>query len=323
MKAIVNMVYGSPDVLEYVSVEKPAPTDDELLIKIHAAGVNAADWRLLRADPFLARIEMGLFKPKNKILGADVAGVVESVGKNVTKFKVGDTVFGDLSGYNWGSFAEYVCATENVIAHKPKNLSFEQAAAVPLAAITALQAIRDKGQVQANHKVLINGASGGVGTFMLQIAKAFGAEVTAVCSTEKVELVRSLGADHIIDYKEEDFSQNGKIYDLLVAVNGSRPIREYQRMLTPSGRYICVGGTLMQLFASIFLGPLLSIGSKQKLGNVLAKPNHTDLVYLKEMIEKGQLKPIMDRQFDLHDVPDAIRYIEKGHAKGKVVIRIV
>jgi NADPH:quinone reductase-like Zn-dependent oxidoreductase len=236
MKAIVNTTYGSPDVLQFKDVEKPSPTDNEVLIKVLAASVNAADLHLLRADPFLIRFMSGLLKPKTTILGADIAGRVEAVGKNVTQFKPGDEVFGDISGCGWGGFAEYVCASEDALALKPTNLSFEEAAAVPMAAVTALQGLRNKGQIQPGQKVLINGASGGVGTFAVQIAKSFGAEVTGVSSTRNVDMARSIGADHVIDYTQADFTKNGQQYDLILAANGDRSISEYKRALAPKER---------------------------------------------------------------------------------------
>src|SRR5215212_3158500 len=243
MKAIVNTTYGSPDVLQFKDVEKPSPTDDEVLIKVLAASVNAADLHFLRADPFLIRFMSGLLKPKTTILGADIAGRVEAVGKNVTQFKPGDEVFGDISGCGWGGFAEYVCAGEDALVLKPANITFEQAAAVPMAAVTALQGLRSKGQIQLGQKVLVNGASGGVGTFAVQIAKSFGAEVTAVCSTRNLDLVRSIGADHVIDYTKEDFTRNGQRYDLILAANGYQPISAYKRALSPAGIYVTTGGS--------------------------------------------------------------------------------
>ena len=274
MKAIVYTQYGAPsDVLHFKEVERPTPSDNEVLIKVHAASINAAEWHLVRADPFLARFATGLLKPKNTIPGADVAGRVEAVGRSVKLFRPGDEVFGDLSACGWGAFAEYVCANENALALKPANMTFEQAAAVPLAAVTALQGLRDKGQIKAGQKVLINGASGGVGTFAVQIAKAFGAEVTAVCSTTKVDMVRSLGADRVIDYTQEDFTKNGHRYDLILAANGNRSISDYKRALAPKGRYVVTGGSMAQLLQAMLLGPLLSMAGRQNMRNVRARPN--------------------------------------------------
>jgi NADPH:quinone reductase-like Zn-dependent oxidoreductase len=247
MKAIVYTKYGSPDVLELKEVEKPVPKDDEALIKVHAAAANPADWHLMRAEPFLARLENGLLKPKNSRLGADVAGRGEAIGKNVTEFQVGDEVFGELPLNRLGSFAEYVCVGEEFMALRPANLSFEQAAAVPLAAFTALQGLRDKGQIKAGQKVLINGASGGVGTFAVQLAKAFGTEVTGVCSTRNMEMVRSIGADHVIDYTKEDFTRKGQTYDLIFDAVGNRSLTDLKRALNESGSCAIAGFTSMPL----------------------------------------------------------------------------
>ncbi len=322
MKAIVYTEYGSPDVLQLKDVEKPTPKDDEVLIKVHAASVNAADLHLLRADPFLVRLSSGLLKPKNEILGADIAGRVEAVGRNVKQFKPGDEVFGDISGCGWGGFAEYVCARENALVLKPANSSFEEAAAVPMAAVTALQGLRGKGQIQSGQKVLINGASGGVGTFAVQIAKSFGAEVTAVCSTGNLDRMRSIGADHVIDYTQEDFTQNGHRYDLILAANGYHPISDYKRVLTPKGTYVMTGGSMAQMSQAMLQGPWISMSGSQKMGNLLAKPNNADLAFMKELLEAGKVKPVIDRRYPLAEVPEALRYLEEGHAQGKVVITI-
>lgn len=322
MKAIVYRTYGSPDVLTLEEVTKPVAQDGQVLVKVVAASTAAGDWHVMRGEPFLARFMLGLFKPKYNILGADVAGRVEAVGRNVKHFQPGDEVFGDLSNVGFGAFAEYVAAPEQTFAHKPSNLTFAEAAAVPVSAITALQALRDHGKLQPGQQVLINGASGGVGTFVVQIAKAFGAEVTAVCSTSKIEMVRALGADHVIDYTKEDFTQSGKHYDLVVAANGYRPLKDYQRVLKPQGRYLMVGGTNAQMFEAILLGPWRSKKDGQQFGMMLAKSTQPDLVALKELIEAGKLKPVIDRSFPLTGVPDAIRYVEAGHARGKVVIEV-
>jgi len=322
MKAIIYTRYGSPDVLEFKEVEKPAPRDDEVLIKVHAASVNAADWHLLRADPFLVRFMSGLLKPKNQILGADIAGRVEAVGSNVTQFQPGDEVFGDISGCGWGGFAEYACVAENAILLKPANLSFDESTAVPLAACTALQGLRDKGHIQPGQKVLINGASGGVGTFAVQIAKSFGAEVTAVCSTGKLDMVRSVGADHVIDYTQEDFTRNGQHYDLILAANGDRPISEYKRALAPNGTYVMTGGSTSQMFQALLIGPLITMTGSKKMGAGGAGPNIKDLAFIKELLEAGKVVPVIDRRYQLSEVADAIRYLEEGHAKGKVVITV-
>ncbi len=322
MRAIVYHTYGSPDVLELEEVEKPAPQDDEVLVKVYAASVNALDWHLLRADPFLARLNMGLLKPKHQILGADVAGRVEAVGGNVKQLRPGDEVFGDIFESGLGGFAEYVCTREVALVLKPSNISFDEAAAIPVAALTALQGLRDKGQIQPGQKVLINGASGGVGTFAMQIAKALGAEVTAVCSTRNVDMVRSLGADQVIDYTKEDFTKSGQRYDLILAVNGYHPILDYKRALSPKGRYVMTGGNMAQFFQAIALGPVISMTGSQKMGNFLAKANHNDLLFIKELLEAGKVKPVIDRRYPLSEVAEAIRYLEEGHAQGKVVITV-
>ncbi len=320
MKAIVCTKYGSPDVLKFEEVQKPVPGDDEVLIKIHAAATNAGDWHLMRANPFLIRLMFGLLKPKHEILGTDVAGSIEAVGKNVTQFQPGDEVFGDMSGSGFGAFAEYVCAPENRIARKSTDVTFENAAAVPSAAVTALQALRDYGQIQAGQKVLINGASGGVGMFAVQIAKAFGAEVTGVCSTRNLETVRSIGADHVIDYTKEDFTQNGQQYDLILAANGYHPISDYRRALSPTGTYVMTGGSTAQMFEVMLLGPWITMRGSQKMGNMLVKSTQKDLVFLQELMDAGKIVPVIDRRYPLSEVADAIRYLEEGHAKGKVII---
>lgn len=323
MKAIVAEKYGSPDVLKLKEVEKPAPKDDEVLVKVHAASLNAYDWHLLTADIFLVRLMGGgMFRPKNPIPGADVAGRVEAVGKDVTQFQPGDAVYGDCAGHGDGSFAEYVAVAEAALAPKPASLSFEEAAAVPMAGITALQGLRDEGQIQPGQKVLINGASGGVGTFAVQLAKWFGAEVTAVCSTGKMAQARDLGADHVIDYTAENFTQSGQQYDLILAVNGYHPLSAYKRALTPTGIYVVAGGTVAQLFQAVLLGGWMSRGGEQQMKNVTAKMNQTDLNLMTELLESGQIVPVIDRRYPLHEVPDALRYLGEGHARGKVVITV-
>ena len=322
MKAIVNTHYGSPDVLQLKEVEKPAPSDHEVLVKVLAASAAAGDWHLLRAQPFLMRFTYGLLKPKHQILGAAFAGRVETVGRNVTQFQPGDEVFGDVSACGFGAFAEYVSVPEHAVALKPTRLTFEEAATVPVSAVTALQGLRDQGHIQPGQKVLINGASGGVGTFAVQIAKAFGTEVTAVCSTRNVDMVRSIGADHVIDYTQEDFTKNGQRYDLILAVNGYHPISAYQRALSQEGMYVMTGGSMAQMFQAMLLGPWLSKNGSQKMGNLLAKPNQKDLVFVKELLEAGKVVPVIERRYPLREVPEAIRYVEEGHAKGKVVITV-
>lgn len=320
MKAIVCTEYGSPNVLKLKEVAKPIPKDYEVLVKIHASSVNAADWHLLTADIFLVRLNMGLFKPKYSILGADISGQVEEVGKKVKYFKPDDSVFGDIFANGLGGFAEYASVPESALVLKPTNLSYEQAAAVPLAAVTALQGLRDQGHIQSNKKVLINGASGGVGTFAVQIAKSFGAEVTAICSTKNLDTARSLGADHVIDYTKEDFTQHKKQYDLILAVNGYHPISAYKRALAPGGVYIMSGGFPAQMYQALLMGPWMSITGGKKLGTLTAKPNQQDLMIIKDLLEKGLVKPVIDRQYPLHEVADALRYLGEGHAKGKIVI---
>jgi len=318
MKALVCTKYGTPDVLQLKDIEKPAPKDDEVLIKVHAASLNAYDWHALTADIFLVRLMgFGLLKPKNKILGADMAGRVEAVGRNVTQFRPGDDVFGDIGR---GSFAEYACSRENRLVSKPANLSFEEAAAVPMAALTALQGLRDKGRIQPGQKVLINGASGGVGTFAVQIAKAFGAEVTAVCSTGKMDTARSIGADQVIDYTKEDFTKTGQHYDLIFAANGYHPILDYRRALGPKGIYVVAGGTMAQMFQAMLLGPWISMAGSKKMGGLSAKVDQKDLVFIKELLEAGKVRPVIDRRYPLSEVPEALRYLGERHAQGKVVI---
>ncbi len=322
MKAIVNTTYGSPDVLQLKEIAKPTPTANEVLIKVHAASVNAADWHYLRGAPYVFRLAAGLLQPKNSLLGADVAGRIEAVGSNVTLFQPGDEVFGDLSSCGRGAFAEYICASEDTLVLKPANLSFEEAAAVPVAAVTALQGLRVKGRIEPGQKVLINGASGGVGTFAVQIAKAFGAEVTGVCSTRKLDLVRSLGADHVIDYTQEDFTTNGQRYDLILAANGNHSIAAYKRALTPQGTYVMSGGSGAQMVQAMLLGPVISMTGRQKLGNLLARPSTTDLACVKALLEAGKVVSVIDRCYPLSEVAEAIRYLEQGHARGKVVISV-
>ena len=323
MKAIVCTKYGPPDVLQLKEVEKPAPRDHEVLVKVHAVSVAAGDLHLLRAKPFLMRLMgYGLLKPKNTILGAAIAGRIEAIGGNVTQFQPGDDVFGDLSACGFGAFAEYVSVPENALVLKPASVSFEQAAAVPVSAVTALQGLRDRGHIQAGQKVLIYGASGGVGTFAVQIAKAFGAEVTAVCSSRNVDAIRSMGADHVIDYTREDFTHNGQHYDLIVAANGSRSISEYKRALRPNGTYVMTGGSEKQMFQAMLLGPWISRIGTKKMGNLMAKPNTRDLGCIKELLEAGKVVPAIERRYPLGETAEALRYLEAGHAQGKVVITV-
>ena len=323
MKAIVRHKYGSPDVLKLEDIHKPTPGDDEVLVKVHAASVNAADWHLLRGKPYFIRLMGdGLLKPKYKILGADIAGRVEAVGGNVKQFQPDDDVFGDVAECGWGAFAEYVCVPENALVLKPANMTFEEAAAVPLAGATALQGLRDNGKIQPGHKVLINGASGGVGTFAVQIAKSFGAEVTGVCSTRNMEMVRSIGADQVIDYTQEDFTKSPQRYDLILAVNGYHSIFDYKRALSSKGIYVVAGGTMAQFFQAMLLGPWISMTGSKKIRTFVTKPDKKDLVFMKELLETGKLVPVIDRRYTLSEVPEALRYLEEGHARGKVVITV-
>ena len=319
MKAIVRGKYGSPDVLRLEEVERPVPLDNEVLLQVHAASVNALDWHLLRGKPFVARIGMGLFKPKSKMLGADVAGRVESVGKDVKQFSQGDEVFGTAAA----SFVEYAVARENNLALKPRNLTFEESAAVPVAAITALQGLRDTGKIHAGQKVLVNGASGGVGTFAVQIAKSFDTEVTGVCSTRNLEIARSIGADHVIDYTKEDFTINGEGYDLILDVAGNRSVSDYKHALKVHGICVITGfSSFSRLIEHIIMGKLLSTKYK-KVGLMgVAKINQKDLIVLKELIETGKVKPVIDRRYPLSETSEAIRYLEEGHARGKSVIMV-
>lgn len=323
MKAIVCTTYGSPDVLELKEVEKPVPKDNEVLVMVHAASVNAFDWHMLRGEPFVARLAGGLFRPKHTILGEDIAGTVEAVGRNARQFKPGDEVFGDIAACGSGGFAEFVCAREDALAPKPANMSFAEAAAVPMAAVTALQGLRDRGKIAKGKRVLVNGAAGGVGTFAVQLAKCLGAEVIAVCSTRNLEQARSLGADKVIDYAKEDFTRGGERYDLILGANGDRSLVDYRRALVPGGIYVMTGGSNRQIFSALFLGPLLSLGTGKKLGAMTARTSRKDLVFVKELIEAGKVKAVIDRRYLLAEVAEAIRYLEEGHARGKVVITVV
>lgn len=322
MKAIIYSEYGSPSVLRPADVPQPEPKNDELLVKVYATGLNAADRLQLSGRPYVVRLFVGaLRKPKHAILGADVAGVVEAVGGQVTRFRPGDAVFGDLSGAGWGGLAEYVCAPERCWAAKPDGTGFEQAAAVPMAAVTALQGLRDKGQIKPGQQVLIHGASGGVGTFAVQIAKAYGAEVTAVCSARNGDMARSLGADHVIDYTREDFAQNGRRYDLILAANGRRSMGDYRRALAPGGICVVAGGAMRQIFASMLLGRLFSTGGR-KVTSLTAQSSSADLAAVGELLEAGKIRPVIDRCYPLSETAEAFRYLEREHARGKVVISV-
>lgn len=322
MKAIVCRKYGSPDVLELSEIEKPIPTSTQVLVNIKATSLNYGNLVLLKGSPFLARFAFGLFKPKFAIPGGDIAGVVEAVGNEVKNFQPGDEVFGDLSACGWGGFAEYVAVPENALAIKPVNLSFEEAAAVPMAGVTALQAIKNKGKIQSGQKVLINGASGGVGTFAVQIAKAFGAEVTGVCSTRNIDILQSIGADQTIDYTLVDFKELKESFDLIIAVNGYQAISTYKRALNANGNYVMVGGSGSQLTEAIVMGPWMSMIGSKKMSSMLHRPSQHDLILLKELIEEGKLKPIIDQCYKLSEIAEAFTYFEKGHAQGKVIITV-
>jgi NADPH:quinone reductase-like Zn-dependent oxidoreductase len=311
MKAVVYNKKGLPDKLIYCEVEKPIPNDSEVLIKVYAVSLNAADYRSMR---------MGII-PKRKIFGADIAGRVESVGKNVQLFKLGDEVVGDLAGYGFGGFAEYAVAPEKLLIPKPAKILFEKAAALPIAALTALQALRDKGNIQKGQKVLIVGSGGGVGTFAVQLAKYFGAEVTAVCSTKNIEQTSSLGADYVIDYTKEYFTKNNRGYDLIIGINGNYPLYAYKRALNPNGIYVMVGGAMPQIFKSMLFGWIMSFGSK-KMRFLAAKSNQKDLEFIVKLVEDGKINPVIDRRYSLDKTADAMRYLAEGHAGGKVVINV-
>jgi NADPH:quinone reductase-like Zn-dependent oxidoreductase len=323
MKAVVYRCYGSPDVLKLEERDKPVPAADEILVRVHAASVNPLDWHYMTGTPYVMRLEAGLGSPKDPRMGVDFAGTVEAVGPSVTHFKPGDEVFGGRDG----AFAEYVTVREvRAVARKPANMSFEQAAAVPIAGITALQALRDKAQVHAGQKVLINGASGGVGTFAVQIAKSLGAEVTGVCSTRNLDMVRSIGADHVIDYTREDFTRGTQHYDVIVDNVGTHSVAEYERVLNAKGVYVMIGSTTPGNWFGWLELPLVaklrSPFTSQKLGMMLADLNHKDLDVLGELMQSGKLTPVIDRSYRLSEVPAAIRYLQAGHARGKVVITV-
>ncbi len=317
MKAIVYSRYGGPEVLQIKEVEKPSPKDNEVLIKVYAVSINDWDFGLLGGD-FINRLQNGLVKPKRKILGSDIAGRIEAVGKNVTSFKTGDEVYGDMSGY-WGGFAEYACAHEKSLALKPATMSFEEAAAIPQAAMLAVQGLIDKGKIQSGQKLLINGAGGGVGTFAVQIAKLYGVEITGVDSTNKLNMLRSIGFDHVIDYTKEDFTKNGKCYDLILDVKTNRSIFSYARALCSNGIYVTVGGSMSRILQALILGPWISMTSKKHIRLVVLKTNK-DLLYMNELFEAGKIKPIIDGPYQLSEFMEAFRLFGKAEHKGKVVI---
>ena len=324
MKAFVYCDYGQADVLKLEDVDKPVPAPDEVLVKVRAAAVNPLDWHYMRGTPYFMRMQTGLRRPKVIRLGVDFAGTVEAAGSHVTQFKPGDAVFGGKTG----AFAQYVAVRQDRVVSKPDNLSFEQAASVPIAAITALQSLRDMGQVQPGQKVLINGASGGVGTFAVQIAKSFGAQVTGVCSTRNVEMVRSLGADQVIDYKKQDYTAGDQRYDVILDNVGNRSLSDNRRVLAENGKYILVGGGGPN--DHTWIGPLGRVAhayasskfGNQELGMFLAQMKKEDLMVLRELLAAGKVKPVIDRRYEFDDLPQAIRYLEEGHARGKVVIAV-
>lgn len=321
MKAMVYRKYGSPDQLKLEEIPKPSPGDDEVLIKVHASSVNSWDWDLVRGRPYLARI--GAFrKPKHSILGADVAGEVQAVGRSVTQLRPGDEVFGDMSGCGWGGFAEYVCARADVLALKPPSMTFEEAASLPQAGVLALQGLRVGGPIVPGQSVLINGAGGGVGTFAIQMARSFGAEVTGVDSTEKLDTMRSTGADEVIDYTQADFTRSGRQYDLVLDVAAFRSVFDYARALSPNGTYVIVGGSTARIAQAMAMKPLISVFRSKKVSLLLHKPDKGDLDSLKELLEAGDLVPVIDRQYALSDVPEALQYLGDGHTRGKVVITV-
>ncbi|MGB3299496.1 MAG: NAD(P)-dependent alcohol dehydrogenase [Phormidesmis sp.] len=323
MQAIVQSEYGSPDVLSLAEVDMPMVKSNEVLVKVRAAAVHAGDWHLMRGEPFLIRLIFGgLLKPKIRTLGTDMAGCVESVGAKVTQFKPGDEVFGELSEFGFGTFAEYVSVPEKALALKPVNLTFEQAAAVPVSGLSALQALRNVGQIQPGQRVLVNGAAGGVGSFAVQLAKAFGAEVTGVCSTKKVDMVRSLGADHILDYSQKDITQMTERYDLVLDTAAYRSVFDLLPLLTSEGTYVIIGGSTVRLLQVMLFGPLISKIHQRKVKCLAQKPNQADLIFLRELITEGKLSPFIDRCYSLSEVPAAIRYLEQRQAKGKIAITV-
>jgi NADPH:quinone reductase-like Zn-dependent oxidoreductase len=311
MKAVVYNRKGSPEKLIYCDIDKPVPTDNEVLIKVHCLSLNAADYRSMK---------MGII-PKRKIFGADIAGSIESIGKNIGHFKPGDEVMGDLASFGFGGLAEYVTAPESALIKKPSKISYEEAATLPMAGLTALQALRDKGKIQKGHKVLIVGSAGGVGSFAVQLAKYFEAEVTGVCSSGNLQQTKSLGADFVIDYTKENFTKRNNHYNIILAINGNYPLLAYKKMLVPDGTYVMVGGALSQIFKSLVFGPLLSFGTK-KMKSLSAKPNIKDLEFLVNLLDNGFIKPVIDRRYLLDQTADAMNYLSQGHSTGKVIINI-
>jgi NADPH:quinone reductase-like Zn-dependent oxidoreductase len=316
MKAIIYEKYGPPEGMRLAEVEKPIPGDNEVLVEVYAVSLNAYDWRMLRGKPFFVRLSKGLFRPRESVAGEDLAGRVEAVGKDVTRFRPGDEAFGGGRGV----FADYACVPEDRLAAKPASLTFEEAAALPMAGITALQALRDRGQIQPGMSVLVHGAGGGVGTFAVQIAKSFGAEVTAVCGPRNVELMRSLGVDRVIDYTKEDFAKSGERYNLILAVNGRRSFFTFRRSLSPGGVCVIAGGSMPLILQGLLLGPAVSFLSRKKMGVMVAATNARDLDVLGALQQSGRIKPVIDKRYPLTEIVEAMRYLEEGHAQGKVVI---
>jgi NADPH:quinone reductase-like Zn-dependent oxidoreductase len=320
MKAIVYKAYGPPESLRLAEVEKPAPRENEVLIRVHAVSINASDWEMLRGEPLYARMG-GLFKPGKAILGSDVAGRIEAVGAGVIQFQPGDAVFGDILDY-MGGFAEWVCAPARRLTHKPPGMTFEEAAAIPQAAVIALQGIRDQLQVEPGQQVLINGAGGGAGSFAIQLAKMYGAEVTGVDNPGKLEFMRSLGADHVIDYTRADFTRNGKQYDRILDLAAHRSAFDYKRALSPNGRYRYVGGSVSTLLQTLLLGPLIKRTAGRDIGLLALRPNPQDLDFITELCAAGKVTPVIDRRYTLAEVPEALLYHGGGGARGKVVITL-
>jgi NADPH:quinone reductase-like Zn-dependent oxidoreductase len=318
MKALVYHRYGGPDVLELADVPQPQPREHQVLVRVCATSINAADRVLMRGKPFVVRLGMGFSRPRHATLGFDVAGRVEAIGSGVTQFRVGENVFG---ASQFGAFAEFVCVNQETLVPKPDGVSLQEAAATPTAGYTALQGLR-KGRIQAGKKVLIDGASGGVGTFAIQIGNAFGADVTAVCSTRNVETARALGASRVIDYRHEDPTLDGQRYDLVLAANAYRPLSDYRRVMKPDGAYVMTGGGGVQILQAMLLGTFVSMTSSRRMGNIMAVARKSDLVVLKELLETGKIKPVIDRTVALSQVPDAIRKLEEEHARGKVVVSV-
>lgn len=320
MQAMTYRAYGAPDVLQPTTVARPVPEAGEVLVQVHAASLNQADLYLLRGEPLVARLSSGLRRPKRPTLGADIAGQVVAVGGGVTQFQPGDAVYGDLSACGFGGFAEYVCVHEEALAPKPASLSFVQAAAVPMAAVTALRGLRAAGPVATGAPVLVHGASGGVGTFAVQLAKAMGSHVTAVCSARHVEQARTLGAEHVIDYTQEDFTRDGRRYDLILVVNGRRSLAEYRRALSPRGRLVVAGGDVGTILRATLLGPVVSLAHSITVRGLVARPSRDDLLFVGQLLDSGVVVPVIDRCYPLGELPEAMRYLATGHACGKVVI---